>query len=75
MSGGRVKTVALSQNDLICVSTATRQKIVIFIVTSEMSLLVSKGGRKRLYFMKPFGSVVLPNIQKKLWPINSMAYK
>ena len=25
MSGGRVKTVALSQNDLICVSTANRQ--------------------------------------------------
>ena len=26
MSGGRVKTVALSQNDLICVSAAKRQK-------------------------------------------------
>ena len=40
MFGGRVKTVALSQNDLICVSTAKRQKIVIFIVTSELPLLV-----------------------------------
>ena len=40
MFGGRVKTVALYQNDLICVSTAKRQKIVIFIVTSELPLLV-----------------------------------
>ena len=61
-----VKTVALSQNDLICVSTANRQKLVIFIVTYEMATLLVlafylvKSCEKAIFLMRPFGSVVLP---------------
>ena len=71
MSGGRVKTVALSQNDLICVSTANQPlyqplRLVIFIVTYEIATLLVwafylvKSCEKAIFLMRPFGSVVLP---------------
>ena len=67
MSGGRVKTVALYQNELICLSTAKRQKQIcsklhIKWLVKCGRFTLSKVGTKRYFSMRLFGSVVLQKI-------------